>query len=238
MKPETNLADLFDELQPEEAQEIRKVDVAKTPVLEAIVKGFEKVIEKYDRHQDEETDLSISDLSTLYAKCFKAVPTRFWRGAYTPKEIEQFSLLLVNYQDVNNFQQLAGLYLSALINRSRAKQLTIYTKQLTKPIDDLGYLNRGKQITVKGDVGISLGILMKRGEIHVYGDAGPLAGMLLEGGKIYIHGDAYSEVGAVMRNGEIHIDGDIIRPNPDSDLINKMISKGKVYHKGKLIVDK
>jgi len=66
-------------------------------------------------------------------------------------------------------------------------------------------------------------------------------GAWMEGGKIIINGNVKSEkggIGEVMDGGEIHINGDIIGSSDYSERIREAVMKGRVYIKGKLIVDK
>jgi formylmethanofuran dehydrogenase subunit C len=71
---------------------------------------------------------------------------------------------------------------------------------------------------------------MRGGEIEVFGNAGNKVGYNMENGRIIIHGDAGKGLGEGMSGGEIHVSGDI------KSIGN--VQGGRIFHKGKLIVDK
>jgi formylmethanofuran dehydrogenase subunit C len=71
---------------------------------------------------------------------------------------------------------------------------------------------------------------MKGGCVTVQGDAGNEVGEFMHGGIIIVKGNAGSHVGLMMRGGEIHLEGDYGGIG--------YVEHGKIYHKGKLIVDK
>ena len=62
-------------------------------------------------------------------------------------------------------------------------------------------------ITVKGDVGISVGILMRRGTVVVSGNAGMNAAALLNGGIVVILGNAAEFLGVELRRGVVFVKG-------------------------------
>lgn len=91
------------------------------------------------------------------------------------------------------------------------------------PVDGVGFKMKGGEAIVKGDVLGCIGRFMKGGIIRVYGDATqknvdgrPSIGEDMEGGEIYLYGDYIDDYGTAF---------------------DKVIH-GKIYHKGKLIVDK
>jgi formylmethanofuran dehydrogenase subunit C len=72
---------------------------------------------------------------------------------------------------------------------------------------------------------------MKGGELEIEGSVFyRFLGKNMQGGKITISGFAGYEVGHYMKGGEIHIQGDYGSLG--------YIEKGRIYHRGKLIVDK
>ena len=72
---------------------------------------------------------------------------------------------------------------------------------------------------------------MKGGELIINGDCVDEVGYVMEGGKITVNGDAGQEVGQHMRGGEIHLNGTY-------KWISRLVDGGKIFHKGKLIVDR
>lgn len=89
----------------------------------------------------------------------------------------------------------------------------------------------GGTITITGNARLNVGYYMRGGSILVQGNAGGKVGNSMGGGIIRINGNAGFGVGEEMEGGEIHIDGEI-------GGISDSIKHGKIYHKGKLIVDK
>ena len=71
---------------------------------------------------------------------------------------------------------------------------------------------------------------IKKGGVLIIEDDISKPGCTMKGGRLVCHGDAIGLVGENMNGGEVHIDGDI---GPIGNIIH-----GKIYHKGKLIVDK
>ncbi len=107
--------------------------------------------------------------------------------------------------------------------------------------EETGYEMSGGKIIVKGNAGDSVGGQMRGGEIIVEGNAGSWIGCSemgpdsdrlysMTGGKVTINGKAGADVGEDMQGGEIHLNGEF-------ESIGNVIS-GKIFHKGKLIVDK
>jgi hypothetical protein len=98
---------------------------------------------------------------------------------------------------------------------------------------------KGGRIIVKGDVGDNLGFRMDGGEIIVEGDADGLVGANMEDGKITVKGNPGKSNGSDMQGGEIHFECE----NPP-DIVEReyvgdaRVVHGKIFHKGKLIVDK
>jgi formylmethanofuran dehydrogenase subunit C len=86
-------------------------------------------------------------------------------------------------------------------------------------------------ITVNGNVRRECGVGMKGGIITVKGDAGGGIGHWMNGGIITVEGDAGGGIGELMEGGEIRIEGEI-------GSIVEYMNHGKIYHKGRLIVDK
>ncbi len=133
----------------------------------------------------------------------------------------------------------------------------IITQHLQTQIGHIGYRNSGIHIYIVGNAGKNLGAEMNNGSIFLEGNANFMAGSFMEGGTIsindsqkgacfgmkggrfYIRGDVLGNIGIQMNGGIIHIDGKIAS---DLDIkktyakIRSSITKGKLYHQGKLIV--
>ncbi len=171
---------------------------------------------------------------------------------YTARDVEKFSIVIAEFQNQGFFYIQAGLFLSALINNGTDTEYTIQTKHLEKWwISKLGYRNtkiisvngsigsylgnemNGGKITVWGNVGGGTGYEMYAGEIKVWGNADDETGVYMKGGKIIVEGNvAGSHLGSGMRGGEIYINGD------QCEVRDLWLDHGRIYHKGKLILDK
>jgi hypothetical protein len=119
--------------------------------------------------------------------------------------------------------------------------------------DDPGHGMKGGLIVVNGDViwdrpwgGHGVGKEMSGGKLIINGDAHghvmqeSLRGISqdggvgngMSGGTIIINGYAHGDIGVRMSGGEIHLNGYY------DGIPKHWISKGRIFHKGKLIVDK
>jgi len=114
--------------------------------------------------------------------------------------------------------------------------------------DYAGSHMEGGELIIKERAGARLGLGMLGGSIHVMGNAGLGIGHNMEGGSITVEGgigptgplfgiglyERLKSVGDGMKGGEIHINGEW---NYNWFIPGDVIH-GKIYHKGKLIVDK
>lgn len=166
------------------------------------------------------------------------------------KEIEEFSIFLGGCKFPNITQQdlsyAAGMFLSALINRSSEKNFIIHTEHLYFPIDQLGYKNT-RNITVRGGVGMNCGTAMESGSITIDGDSGYglgrdmaggsitangnaiMVGIGMIGGKITVHDDCIGQAGYAMRGGTVVSEGKIEKISSD-------IEGGNIFQRNMQIV--
>lgn len=187
---------------------------------------------------------------------------------YSASDVENFSLILSEFQNEKQFSVRAGVMLSALINSGKDDNYVVHTRHLDTQIDYLGYENtkniivdgdaggllghamkRGR-IIVKGSVGVGLGDEMHDGEIIVEKDAGYAAGSFMKGGKIRIEENADDNLGQMMSDGLIIVRGNAGRTVGSGmkggtilmqghyEGLSDNIRNGRVYHKGKRIVDR
>jgi formylmethanofuran dehydrogenase subunit C len=146
---------------------------------------------------------------------------------FTAKDVEKFSLALVEFQFEDKFYWKAGLFLSALINSGEDSDYMIHTQHLAVLPRWLGYKNE-KNIIVNGNAGDCVGERMKGGRITVKGNAGGWVGNEMKGGSIIVNGNAACTVGYRMKGGEIWLEGDY-------ESLTRYIDWGRIYHKGRLI---
>jgi formylmethanofuran dehydrogenase subunit C len=121
----------------------------------------------------------------------------------------------------------------------------------------MGHLMKGGTMIIKGNVLEGVGAEMQGGLTHVLGNASRDAGRCMEGGELVIEGNGGDWLGSGMKGGIIRVKGnagnDIGRPDMsslscmeggeihiDGDIgsISDRIGGGRIFHRGKLIVDK
>jgi len=242
----------FGKYKPEEEKEVRKVQVKEDKVLKKLKTAWKKV--KADAHR------FCDDFHRDALKQVKGLD-------YSAKDVENFSIVLVEFQGEKYFSDKAGAFLSALINNGKDSNYVIHTGHLARAIDFLGYKNT-KNMIVNGNAGHNVGHGMQDGTINVNGNAGHFVGRAMEAGSIIVNGSAGWDIGYQMINGTI-----IVRGNAEFSVGAKMkggsitmsgnagenvgdemeggeirvegkiceigpVRGGKIYHKGKLIVDK
>jgi formylmethanofuran dehydrogenase subunit C len=234
--PSLKYADLFSGLEPEfEQRKDRKIKIKSGKGIEGLLRIFERTLFKDPFNEDYNDEL----YEDSYSRCERSL-----RRKYSSKEIEQFSLCIIKYQDRIHFSDYAGLYLSALINNCKDKSVIVHT-QYNKGLFRLGFENN-KAMVVYGDAGDNLG-MRNSGEIIVYGNAenwlgdensgriiingktGFIIGGEMTDGEIIINGNSGDLIGDRMQGGKIHLNGDY-------ETISKEIKGGDVYNKGKLII--
>ena len=126
----------------------------------------------------------------------------------TPVDVSLFAIAsLPKFEKITGFDQIAGLFLSAIINSRKENDFTIDLSGIETPIDYVGYKNT-KNVVVNSDVGSSAGCSMEKGTLTIFGNAGSWLGDELKGGAILLHGNA-EEVGSEMTGGEITVNGNI-----------------------------
>jgi hypothetical protein len=234
LEPRLYAEDLFDGLRPEKEQgEDRRIEVKRDERLEEMIAGFERVLKN--------KKLNPLGYQETYERISK-IPRR-----YNSEEIEKFTLLLGKYQDSVNFDEIPGLFLSALINQSDDENFVLHTGYLTSYLHYIGWLNK-KNITIKGNAGTCLGRSMKNGKIIVEGDSRNNTGVLMSGGLIEIRGEANDYVGSQMSGGKIIVRGNagsnvgwaktggVIHLYGGYETISSYIYRGDIYHKGKQII--
>jgi hypothetical protein len=215
--PALSAAGKFGNFKPESGRDVRKMNVKANPVIEEMKKAWEL-------HEILTENGGVFDKVT-YDRIFKGIKHR-----YSAKDVEDFSILMSELQGGAFFPTSAGFFLSGLINNCNDAEFIIHTKAFAEPIISIGYRNT-KNITIDGDAGAYLGDEMVKGTIIVKGNAGDSVGWYMKGGSIIVEGDAGYSVGCHMSDGELRINGSFKE-------ISQEFPGGKVFHKGRLIVDK
>jgi hypothetical protein len=214
LEPRLRANDLFNSLKREEEQEDRKIEISKNEVLEDLIKKFENVLA--DKH-----------LGNLFCEdAYKEIYPRL--GTYCSENIEKFSLTLAGYQDEKQFQLKAGIFLSALANRSKDYRVILHTNHLIDPPPYIGFANTNN-IAIEGSVGMLSAALMNGGEMIINGNAGYCIGHVMSGGKIIVKGNAGHNIGERMNGGEIHLQSQY-------KSICSMLDGGSIYLQKRLII--
>jgi len=242
----------FGKYKPEAEKDVRKVEVKEDRVLEQLKAALRKFEYNDNEYSDANYKNALGHVKDL---------------VYSAKDVENFSVALAGFQDENRCSEKAGHFLSALINNGKDSEYVIHTRHLNRGIDFLGYGNtknitvegdvgvfvgenmrcgtitvngsageyagakmEGGTITVNGNALHWVGNEMKGGKITVNGNVPRGIGWHMQGGSITVNGNAKDVIGKEMKGGEIHLEGDY-------ESIAEKLEKGKIYHKGKLIVD-
>ena len=215
LQPIVKAEDLFHQLNPEDEQKQRGLQVERTPSLDEIVNCFEKL-----------TQLGLGVAQDYSINQFYELSTVFTPKNPCSKDIENFSIMLSDFQNRPRFRERAGTYLSALINKCAQDEVTILTKHIEGGVSYVGRLNNGKKITILGDVSGNCGELMESGEIHVRGNTYTATGDEMSGGLIHVYGDAGFTVGYKIKGGEI-----LVEKNSGTNVGQQMVD-GKIIIKG------
>jgi hypothetical protein len=140
---------------------------------------------------------------------------------FSSADIERFSLAMAELDTFHSFPTFMGTFLSSVIlYGSSDNEYLIHTHHV-RPLDNLAFGLWGKKLIVNGDVGAFAGSDMSN-PYDTDGECKP--------GILVINGDADHSLGLDMDGGEIHVSGNI-------RMIGTFTS-GKIFHRGKLIIDK
>jgi hypothetical protein len=215
----TSASKRFGRYRQETERLVREVSVKDDPALQRLRELFLGAVRR--SRNPWETRQAVWDLLDRNRKAV----------VYSSEDIERFSLALSEFAHERWFPSFGGICLTALVIACRDSEYILHTAHLP-PLKYLGFkFGHWKKLTVNGDVGNNLGKEMFDGVIVVNGNVGWFAGQEMKDGTIIVNGDAGEKVGARMQGGEIHLMGDY-------ESISKEVQDGKIYHKGKLIVDK
>ena len=220
--------DVIAGLSPEEEQQPEKrIEVAMTPELERILRGFEQVLTSHE-------NLSFDEMLARLTP--KQMPAAI---------ITEASVALGVYSTHEHFKYRAGVFLTALVNNSPDEEHTLFTRGYSQPPVSIANKLR-KKLTVHGTTGRYAGDY-NQGELILAGNTGPWLGFG-NAGKIILTGDAGKFAGQ-LNKGHITINGnagdDFGDVNMGTIFLNgtyrsfaSQLGKGDIYRNGVLIVDK
>jgi len=207
----------FGRYAPETDRDVRKAEVHEDHTMTRLKSAFKKFASP--------DALSLA-WETFRGEDQERLLARFLKGLeYSAGDVTKFSIALSEFQRIRDFETRAGLFLSLLINKGKERDYVIHTGHLDNPPNYLGWMNRKKNIVIKGPAGEAVGRNMSGGKITVEGDAGKDAcidmtdGLVvikgsvgffagtMEGGKLIIEGNSGGSTGLSMKGGKIIIKG-------------------------------
>ncbi|MDD5172128.1 MAG: hypothetical protein PHF60_03775 [Candidatus ainarchaeum sp.] len=191
--PALAIADRFSRYQPETEQPVRAIDAKEDKALTQLKDAWRR----FKVYRD---TIDHDMVTRLYRRATKSIKD----CKYTAADVEKFSLALGEFKDEKAFGDKAGVFLSALVNKGRAKNYTIRTAHLDD-VNWLCYANR-KNVTIIGNIHECFANEMRSGRVVVCGDAFDVGS--LKGGTIVIRGDV-DAISGPLSGGNITIWGHV-----------------------------
>jgi len=188
--PKLEVAKHFGAYGPETERDVRKIDVHPDEVLEQLKKAWQEGAPKCAASEKWKYDEFTSIVKSLN---------------YSAKDVENFTIVLSEFQEWEFFPGNAGLFLSALINNGSDSDYILPIAHLPR-LNLLAFKNC-KNITVLGDIGPDFAAMMTAGKITIKGDAGDCLGSCMKGGEMTVEGNAGDNVGDDMTDGTILVKG-------------------------------
>jgi formylmethanofuran dehydrogenase subunit C len=142
-------------------------------------------------------------------------------------DVERVANALLDYQDIDYFDDLAGMFLSAIINAGTDENYYLDLTKIKEPLS-VGFENI-KNVLIDGNVGSLAGMGMGNGTLIIRGDAEDQLGVGMTGGLIFVTGNVGNLTGEDMLGGEIHILGN------SGAYIGRGMKGGKIFVEKKLI---
>jgi len=254
----------FGRFKDEDEKAVREVKIKEDKTRARLFSAWQR-FHKITRYAEPET--LFKDMHIVYALAREMVRYR----SHKPGHVADFCIQIVpeEYDQRDRFSTRIGLFISALIDKSRYGRFEVPAQRLSYP-DYLAYANR-KNVLVHGDIGI-VGLDMHSGRVVVEGDVVDFIGKYMDGGVLIVAGNvtfhflSENSIGGYMTGGIIQIDGDVklskhnieehdqasrlyigrgmsggeihIRGQLPENTDLSQVKHGKIYHKGKLILDK
>ena len=142
---------------------------------------------------------------------------------FTAKHVEALSVIIPTEFPAALYRGV-GFFFSALVSQCPNEDFIISTANMAVE------LNWHMGPTLVSRHGQNYFATLNAKNVEIKGDVGHFFGALMTGGRLVLDGNAGEDVGHFMSGGEIHINGDY---KTIGDVLG-----GKIFHKGKLIVDK
>ncbi len=191
----------FSTFKPAEESEVRTEKAEMNPRLKKIARAWEKAV-AFERVWEEAIKSQNYLHCSVYSGFAKAV-----RGIHiSDREMDNVIAFLSQFQYIEEFPRMAGLFLSALVNTGKDNEYTIRTRLLSVRLNYLGHRNK-KKVIVDGDVGDYCGYTYAGSSFLVKGDAGHSFGNSAPGGLLSVEGNAEASVGFDLNGATIIIQG-------------------------------
>jgi hypothetical protein len=200
-------------------------------------RALEKLISKWNRFRriisSNPADTVLEDTIVPYSLASEMIRSR----STSNDQLMRFCVSVAHYEPNEKERDThyagLGLFISAMIELSRRKNFVIPADIFPDRLYRLGYRNT-KKLLVDGTVDC-VGWKMQAGEILVKGDVKEQVGRMMTGGKITVMG--FAAISTDMMGGELHLNGEVGWFGGWAEAAD-LIKHGKVYHRGKLMVDK
>ena len=200
-----------------------KIIASKEKVMDALIKAYDRLVEQ----EAKELVWLVSYHSVIraYANAEKSIKDM----QYGVEDIEEFLFEMENPSRLPYpIMGLCGLYISALCNHIKEKEIVLDLQNRNINLHLLGYrLPKGKRLIVYGDLGDFTGIGLNGGELLVEGNAGNWTGAGMRMGKIVVKKNVGRRTGEDMVGGEIYVEGKILGVGN--------VRYGRIYEKGGII---
>ena len=207
-------------------------------------KQYKPEVESRIRRQQVKPDKKLGQLRALFCDYYKNARKILYRDSpefeklmgaiswpgISSRDVEKFSSIMGEFESGRLSRATLGKFISGMIRSSNDTEFTVHTKHLTELPDELALRKPEQTLVVNGDAGYYVGRGMTGGRVIIEGNLDDYAGSEMKGGSIMVKGNAGHCIGEGMEGGEIHTDGEI------GEIGN--VKHGKIFHKGKLIVDK
>jgi len=202
--------------------------------LDTILKSKEETLSKILTGYEDLLKNEAKDLVWLmqYSTVIKAysIAEKWMEGLeYTAEDIEEFCYALDHSDQIPYLiTGPAGIYISALSNHAKEKEIFLHLRDLNVKINLLGYrLPANKKLIVEGNVGDFTGIGLDGGELIIEGSGKNYTGAGMKRGKIAVRHNLGFNTGHGMTGGELIAGGRIKG-------LGKIVG-GKVYERDQLI---
>lgn len=192
-------------------------------VMDRIRQGYEKLLE------EEAKELVWMVQYNTIIKAYEVAEKYIKEIDYAAEDIEDFCFALENTQRIPYLiPGPAGIYISALCNYAKEREIVLKLSELKTEINLIGFrLPKGKRLMVEGDTGDFTGIGVEGGELVVEGNSKNWTGAGMRSGRIWVKKNIGLHTGEWMMGGEIHVGGRV------RGLGN--IVDGKVFEREKLV---